>query len=275
MKLVSTIAELRDALRGRRVACVPTMGNLHQGHLDLARTARAHGDCVAATIFVNRLQFGPNEDFDRYPRTFDSDCRKLSECGVDVLFAPDENVLYPEPQQFFVEPPPVANQLEGEFRPGFFRGVATVVLKLFNCVQPAAAVFGKKDYQQLLIVRNMVRQFNLPIEIVAVETARTADGLALSSRNGYLNAAERAEAPRLNAMITQACRRIRAGERNFLKIERDAVYELTQNKWQPDYVAVRKQSDLQFPAVTDHKLIVLGAARLGATRLIDNLELEA
>jgi pantoate--beta-alanine ligase len=275
MKLVSTIAGLRDALRGRRVACVPTMGNLHQGHLDLARIARAHGDCVAATIFVNRLQFGPNEDFDCYPRTFDSDCRKLADCGVDVLFAPDESVLYPEPQQFFVEPPPVANQLEGEFRPGFFRGVATVVLKLFNCVQPAAAVFGKKDYQQLLIVRNMVRQFNLAIEIVAVDTARTADGLALSSRNGYLSAAERAEAPRLNAVIAKACRRIRAGERNFVEIERDAVYELTQNKWQPDYVAVRKQSDLQFPAADDRKLIVLGAARLGATRLIDNLELEA
>jgi pantoate--beta-alanine ligase len=275
MKVVATIAELRDALRGRKVACVPTMGNLHQGHLDLALAARAHGDCVAATIFVNRLQFGPNEDFDRYPRTFDSDCRKLAECGVDVLFAPDENQLYPEPQQFFVEPAAVASDLEGEFRPGFFRGVATVVLKLLNCVQPAAAIFGKKDYQQLLIVRNMARQFNLPVEIVAVETARADDGLALSSRNGYLSAEQRAEAPRLHGLIAKACRRIRAGERNFIEIERDAIAELIQNKWQPDYVAVRKQSDLQFPAADDRRLVVLAAATLGSTRLIDNLELEA
>ena len=278
MKIIRGVAELRAELhagpRGQRVSCVPTMGNLHQGHVDLMRVARDHGDCVVATLFVNRLQFGPNEDFEHYPRTFDSDCEKLSVAGVNVLFAPDETALYSEPQVFYVELPPLANQLEGEFRPGFFRGVATVVLKLFNCVQPHAAVFGKKDYQQLMIVRNMVQQLNLPIDIVAVETTRADDGLALSSRNGYLNAAERNAAPQLKATLDGVRMAALRKPANIVTIEQDAMKMLAAAGWKPDYVAVRKQSDLQLPAATDKTLVVLAAARLGNTRLIDNLEFQ-
>ena len=257
------------------IAFVPTMGNLHQGHVELMRAARARAGCVVASIFVNRLQFAPHEDFDKYPRTFEADCARLAACGVDVVFAPLERTLYPEPQGFFVEPPALGNQLEGEFRPGFFRGVATVVLKLFNIVRPDIAVFGKKDYQQLMILRGMVRQLDLPIEIVAAETARADDGLALSSRNGYLSAAERAEAPRLYRTLQEVKSQILTGMRDFAKIEAETVNNLQLNQWDTDYVAVRKQSDLQFPAPSDNKLVVLAAARLGKTRLIDNLEFTA
>src|SRR5450631_3543414 len=205
MKVISSIHELRDQLRGQnRTAFVPTMGNLHEGHLSLMRLARQHGDPVVASIFVNRLQFGPNEDFDKYPRTLQDDIEKLEKEGVYVLFAPTERDLYPEPQEFRVRPPDdLGNTLEGEFRPGFFTGVTTVVLKLFSCVQPRVAVFGKKDYQQLMIVRNMSKQFALPTEIIAAETYRADDGLALSSRNGYLSDVERAEAPFLFQTLTQ------------------------------------------------------------------------
>ncbi len=274
MNIHSSIAELRSALQGRgRVVFVPTMGNLHAGHISLMEQARAHGDTVVASIFVNRLQFGPNEDFDKYPRTFQADCDKLAAAGVDVLFAPTESDLYPEPQEYFVEPPGIQNVLDGEFRPGHFRGVATVVTKLFNCVQPQAAVFGKKDYQQLMVIRNMTRQMALPIDIVGGETVRAEDGLALSSRNGYLSAAERAEAPRLYRLLNEIRAAIQAGEQDLRKLENEAIAALTAAGWKTDYVAVRQQSDLSVPTGVNAPLVVLAASRLGATRLIDNLEI--
>lgn len=273
MDIVPGIAELRARLgREQSVAFVPTMGNLHDGHLQLTRTARGHGSCVVASIFVNRLQFAPHEDFETYPRTFEADCEKLATCGVDVVFAPDERELYPEPQGFVIEPPELGNQLEGQFRPGFFRGVATVVMKLFNIVRPNVAVFGKKDYQQLMIVRGMARQLNLAIHIVGDETARSADGLALSSRNGYLSQSERVEAPRLHQTLLWVKSQILTGMPDIVAIEAEAEKQLQQNQWQTDYIAVRKQSDLQSPRLSDRELVVLAAARLGTTRLIDNLE---
>jgi pantoate--beta-alanine ligase len=273
MKIVPTIAELRGELQGADVACVPTMGNLHEGHLSLMRIARSHASLVVATIFVNRLQFAPTDDFDKYPRTFAADCEKLERERVDVLFAPDEREMYPEPQEFKVDPPPeLADILEGAFRPGFFRGVCTVVLKLFDIVQPRVAVFGKKDYQQLMLVRSMVRQLALPIAIVPGETSRAEDGLALSSRNNYLSAAERMEAPRLYRILRKLARSIASGEGAYQRLEAEAMAELRTHRWQPDYVAVRKQSDLQVPAAEDRQLVILAGAKLGATRLIDNLE---
>ena len=280
MSTIETIcaaAQLRERLNavrrsGARIAFVPTMGNLHEGHLELARQARVHGDCVVASIFVNRLQFAPHEDFDRYPRSFEADRKGLESCGVNLLFAPDERELYPEPQGYYIEPPALADDLEGAFRPGFFRGVATVVLKLFNLVQPDAALFGKKDYQQLMIVRNMTRQFALPIQIVAGETVRAADGLALSSRNAYLSAIERAKAPELYGGLAEIAAALRAGNRDFPRLESIFLQKFDKNQWKVDYVAVRKQSDLQSPSESDRKLVVLTAARLGTTRLIDNLE---
>ena len=276
MDIIETIPALRRRLNGAgAVVFVPTMGNLHEGHIGLMQQAREHGRCVVASIFVNRLQFGPNEDFDRYPRTFEADCDKLRGCAVDVLFAPGEAVLYPEPQAFFVDPPAMGNTLEGEFRPGFFRGVATVVLKLFNIVQPHAAVFGLKDYQQLQVIRNMVAQLALPIRIVSGATARAADGLALSSRNGYLSAAERAEAPRLHRVLAELATEISKTGGDFATLEAGAVEKLHNNQWKVDYVAVRNQADLQFPAASERDLVVLAAAWLGKTRLIDNIEISA
>lgn len=280
MKVVHTIQELRDHLRGQnRVSFVPTMGNLHAGHLALMKLARQHGDPVVASIFVNRLQFGPAEDFDRYPRTLQDDVAKLEAArDVYVVFAPDEREMYPEPQNYRVQPPDdLGNILEGEFRPGFFGGVSTVVLKLLACVQPRVAVFGKKDYQQLMIVRNMCRQFQLPVDIVAHETVRAEDGLALSSRNRYLTPAERAEAPALYQALLSIRQRIGAGERDLAAIERECAQALSARGWQVDYLAVRRQRDLQSPAPADldarEPLVALAAAKLGATRLIDNLEL--
>lgn len=279
MKIISTIEELRDQLRGQlRTAFVPTMGNLHEGHLSLMRLARKHGDPVVASIFVNRLQFGPNEDFDKYPRTFQSDVEKLEKEGVYVLFAPTEKDLYPEPQEFRVRPPDgLGNMLEGEFRPGFFGGVTTVVLKLFSCVQPRVAVFGKKDYQQLMIVRNMSRQFALPTEIIAAETWRAEDGLALSSRNGYLSTDERAEAPNLYRLLKQVAGEVHGGALDPIKLEKQAMDELAKRGWQPDYVSIRRRIDLEHPDADDMQkkdaLVVLAAAKLGSTRLIDNLEI--
>jgi pantoate--beta-alanine ligase len=273
MQIHSSIADLRSALKGRgRVVFVPTMGNLHAGHISLMEQARTHGDTVVASIFVNRLQFGPNEDFDKYPRTFQADCDKLTAAGVDVLFAPTETDLYPEPQEYVVEPPAIQNILDGEFRPGHFRGVATVVLKLFNIVQPQAAVFGKKDYQQLMVIRNMTRQLALPITIVGGETVRADDGLALSSRNGYLSATERAEAPRLYRLLNEIRDAIRNGESDTAKLEQNAMADLASAGWKTDYVAVRQQSDLSVPNGVNTPLVVLAASRLGNTRLIDNIE---
>jgi len=274
MQIISSIAALRAALKGRgRVVFVPTMGNLHAGHISLMQQARAHGDTVVASIFVNRLQFGPNEDFDKYPRTFQGDCDKLTAAGVDILFAPTEADLYPEPQEYVVEPPAIQNILDGEFRPGHFRGVATVVLKLFNIVQPQAALFGKKDYQQLMVIRNMTRQLALPIEIIGGKTVRAEDGLALSSRNGYLSPAERAEAPRLYRELNLIRDAIHRGETDTVKLENATISALTAAGWKTDYVAVRQQSDLSLPKGVDAPLVVLAASRLGSTRLIDNIEI--
>src|SRR5450830_35431 len=243
MKIISSIEELRDHLSGQlRTAFVPTMGNLHEGHLSLMRLARKHGDPVVASIFVNRLQFGPNEDFDKYPRTFQSDVEKLEKEGVYILIAPTEKDLYPEPQEFRVRPPDdLGNTLEGEFRPGFFGGVTTVVLKLFSCVRPRVAVFGKKDYQQLMIVRNMSRQFALPTEIIAAETWRADDGLALSSRNMYLSTDERAEAPALYAGLNFVASAVRGGQLDIFELERAAMDQLRGRGWQPDYISIRKR----------------------------------
>ena len=275
MQIHSAIADLRAALKTRgRIVFVPTMGNLHAGHISLMEQARAHGDTVVASIFVNRLQFGPNEDFDKYPRTFADDCAKLTAAGVDVLFAPTEADLYPEPQEYFVIPPASQdNTLDGEFRPGHFRGVATVVLKLFNCVQPQAAVFGMKDYQQLMVIRNMTRQLALPIEIIGGATVRAEDGLALSSRNGYLSAAERAEAPRLYRELQRIREAIRGGSSDIAGLENAAISALTAAGWKTDYVAVRQQADLAVPHATGVPLVALAASRLGSTRLIDNIEI--
>ena len=280
MKVVHTVEELRDQLRGQlRIAFVPTMGNLHDGHLALMAMAHQHGDPVVASIFVNRLQFGPNEDFDKYPRTLADDIAKLqAQNKVYVLFAPNEQELYPEPQNYRVQPPQdLGDILEGEFRPGFFVGVTTVVLKLFSCVQPRVAVFGKKDYQQLMIVRNMCRQFALPTEIVPHETVRDADGLALSSRNRYLSEAERREAPRLYRLLQQVRERLHRGEADVARVEHDAQRELTAAGWKVDYLSVRRQRDLKAPThdevVARLPLVVLAAAKLGTTRLIDNLEI--
>jgi pantoate--beta-alanine ligase len=280
MKVVQTIEDLRDQLRGQlRIAFVPTMGNLHAAHLSLMALARQHGDPVVASIFVNRLQFGPNEDFDKYPRTLQEDIDKLQQQNkVYVLFAPTEVELYPEPQNYRVSPPhDLGDILEGEFRPGFFVGVTTVVLKLFSCVQPRVAVFGKKDYQQLMIVRNMCRQFALPTEIIAHETVRDADGLALSSRNRYLSESERKEAPRLYRLLNEVRDRLRAGESDAPRIEHDAQRELAAAGWKVDYVSIRRQMDLKVPLqdqiAAGEPLVVLAAAKLGVTRLIDNLEI--
>ena len=263
-------------------AFVPTMGNLHDGHLDLVREARARVPAgrglVIASIFVNRLQFGPKEDFDTYPRTFERDCELLAAAGCDAVFAPPEKELYPEPQGFTVQPPAaIADILEGEFRPGFFAGVATVVHKLFNLVQPQVAVFGKKDYQQLLVIRAMAQQMALPIEIIGVETSRAADGLALSSRNGYLSAAEREQAAALSRTLKSLAdsgrQLVDAGQAPALgEAEAAAMLKLRELGWEPDYLAVRRRADLLPPAAPGEALVVLGAARLGATRLIDNLE---
>jgi pantoate--beta-alanine ligase len=274
MYIAHTIAELRRFLAGyKRPAFVPTMGNLHAGHIALVRRARTLGDVTVASIFVNRLQFLPHEDFDTYPRTWEADCAKLEAAGCDVLFAPNERELYPEPQAFKVHPAAeLADMLEGHFRPGFFIGVSTVVMKLFGCVQPRVAVFGKKDYQQLMVIRQMVRQFALPIEIVAAETERAADGLALSSRNGYLSGPERAEAVQLSRVLQDVAVQLQASRNDVASLERQATETLAARGWKPDYVAVRRRTDLQPPTTGDEPLVVLAAARLGNTRLIDNLE---
>jgi pantoate--beta-alanine ligase len=280
MKVVHTIEELRDQLRGQnRTSFVPTMGNLHDGHLALMKMAHQHGDPVVASIFVNRLQFGPNEDFDKYPRTLQDDIDKLQKQNhVYVLFAPNEAELYPEPQNYRVSPPQdLGDILEGEFRPGFFTGVSTVVMKLFSCVSPRVAVFGKKDYQQLMIVRNMCRQFALPTEIIPHETVRDADGLAMSSRNRYLSETERREAPRLYRLLNSVRDRVRGGAADTLALEQDARRELAAAGWKVDYVSIRRQRDLKAPEPAQvqagEPLVVLAAAKLGNTRLIDNLEI--
>lgn len=280
MKVVHSIQELRDQLQGQlRIAFVPTMGNLHEAHLSLMKMARQYGDPVVASIFVNPLQFGPSEDFDRYPRTLAQDIEKLeAERDVYVLFAPSEKEMYPEPQNFRVQPPNgLGGILEGEVRPGFFQGVSTVVLKLFSCVQPKVAVFGKKDYQQLMIIRQMCRQFQLPVEILAHETVREEDGLAISSRNRFLSNDERLLAPQLYQQLCEMRERVLAGERDLSQIEQEAMRILNASGWQVDYMSFRRQRDLLAPTAQEleekEPLVVLGAAHLPGARLIDNLEI--
>lgn len=272
MQVIHTVAELRERLANEQaIAFVPTMGNLHEGHLELVHIARKHGACIVVSIFVNPLQFGPSEDFDKYPRTLEADCTKLQGLA-DVVFAPSIGEMYPEKQTIYVEPPPIANELCGAFRPGHFRGMATVVLKLFNLVQPQVAVFGKKDYQQLAIIRQMVIQFNLPIKIIGAETSRAADGLALSSRNQYLSSVERTEAVFLSQTLCEMGEALKDGATGYVALEQDAGAALAKRGWQVEYVAVRKQADLGVPDKGEGKLVILAAARLGKTRLIDNLE---
>jgi len=277
MEIIQAAEALRERLTNAgKVAFVPTMDNLHEGHLSLMRLARREARPVVVSIFVNRLQFGPNEDFDRYPRSFESDCAKLEKEGVDVLFAPHEHTMYPTPQVYRVQPPPVGDELDGAFRPGFFTGVCTVVLKLFNLVQPDFAVFGKKDRQQLKLVRGMVQQFNLPIQIIPGETVRAEDGLALSSRNSYLSPVERTEAPRLYRTLREVADGIASGRTDYANLEAAGRSELARHSWKVDYIAVRNGIGLRIPHPEgyDHPnlLIVLGAATLGATRLIDNVD---
>ena len=274
MDVIHTIEALRTRLRAAgTVIFVPTMGNLHAGHLALVRRAREQGDCVVASIFVNPLQFGPTEDFQIYPRTFDADCALLKDAGTDVVFAPSVAEMYPTSQQVEIIPPPIANELCGAFRPGHFQGVTTVVAKLFNIVQPAVALFGKKDYQQLFVIRAMVRELNFPVQIVGVETLRAEDGLALSSRNGYLSDHERQEAPRLYRTLGEIAAQLKSGARDCAALEENARRELEFKGWRVDYVSVRDTNTLMSPATHAlNKLVVLGAAYLGTTRLIDNIE---
>ena len=288
MKLVHTIEDLRAALRPfNSPAFVPTMGNLHDGHLNLVRSAKPVGDVVVSSIFVNRLQFAPNEDFDSYPRTLQVDCDRLNEAGCDIVFAPLEKELYPVPQVFKVHPPgDIGDILEGHFRPGFFIGVCTVVMKLFQCVFSEAkgarfALFGKKDYQQQLVIKRMVQQYAMPITIIAGETQRAADGLALSSRNSYLSESDRAEAVQLSLALRSLAREaLEAGASlpdKLHSLESRAMHALATRGWQPDYLTVRRRADLQPPLSLDatqaDAMVVLGAARLGSTRLIDNFEI--
>jgi pantoate--beta-alanine ligase len=276
MRIAHTIAELRAIVAAAPPpALVPTMGGLHQGHLSLIRIAKGLGRPVVSTIFVNRLQFAPTDDFDRYPRTLSRDIELLEAAGCDVLFAPPESEMYPQPQSYVVRPPPaLADMLEGEFRPGFFSGVCTVVLKLFNIAQPGFAVFGKKDYQQLLVIRNMVRQLALPIEVIGGETIRESDGLAMSSRNVYLSSPQRAEARQLQATLRRAAEAIRSGRLDWRGSQQEAVDALTKRGWTPDYVAIRRRDNLLEPTA-GAPLVVLAAGTLGTTRLIDNLEIDS
>ncbi len=274
MDVIHSVSELRERLRREpNNVFVPTMGNLHAGHIELMRVAKPRAACTVVSIFVNRLQFGPRDDFDRYPRTLQADCDKLRAAGVDVVFVPDEKAIYPEPQTYVVEPSDLQHILEGAHRPGHFSGVATVVLKLFNLVMPHSAIFGKKDYQQYLVLRDMVRQFALPIEIIPAETVRAPDGLALSSRNGYLSPDERREAPRLYKALQEVRDELAAGMHDYQRLELHGMSVLADNGWKPDYVAVRRRADLRPPLNGERELVVLAAARLGKTRLIDNIEI--
>ncbi|MFP5404697.1 MAG: pantoate--beta-alanine ligase [Gammaproteobacteria bacterium] len=275
MQVVHTAAALRAALAGETgTAFVPTMGNLHAGHVSLVELAKQHGTPVVASIFVNPLQFGAGEDFGRYPRTLDADCAKLAAAGCDLVFAPDVGEMYPVPQTYSVQPPDaLASDLCGAFRPGHFAGVATVVMKLFNLVQPRVAVFGKKDFQQLHVIRGLVKQFNLPIDIIAGDTLREPDGLAMSSRNGYLSDAERVQATQLYRALAEVKAAVEAGERDFDALAATAARHLKMAGWRVDYVAVRDAATLGEPTPASRRLVVLGAAWLGATRLIDNLEI--
>jgi len=276
VELIHTVAELRKRLgREPSVVLVPTMGNLHAGHISLVDLAHKHGRCVVATIFVNRLQFEPGSDFERYPRTLERDAKMLEAAGCHVAFAPDEREMYPRHQEITLAPPKVAHQLDGDFRPGHFQGVVTVVAKLFNIVKPHAAVFGKKDYQQLRVLQELERQLNFGIEIVPAETVRESDGLAMSSRNGYLSAEERTKAPQLQRELKRIREAIEGGSHRFDRHCEVARGDLSVAGWNVDYVEVRTQAELATPNPHDTNLVVLAAAWLGKTRLIDNVEVTA
>ncbi|PIT38520.1 pantoate--beta-alanine ligase [Snodgrassella alvi] len=276
MHIFHTITELRSWRKQvKRVALVPTMGNLHAGHLALVRTAKAHADAVVVSIFVNRIQFGVGEDFELYPRTLAEDVEKLTEAGADVVFAPSETELYPNgTQQYFVEPPAIQNELCGRSRPGHFRGVATIVTKLFNIVQPDVACFGKKDYQQLAVIKGMVQDLNMDIDIIPVEIERADSGLALSSRNGYLTIEQREQAAQLSAQLRTMAEAMRRGNRQFAALENSAATYLQQHGWQVDYIEVRHAQTLTKAQISDKNLVIVAAAILGTTRLIDNLEVQ-
>lgn len=276
MQIIHTVQELRAWRKNAgTVAFVPTMGNLHEGHLALVREAKKRADNVVVSIFINRLQFGQGEDFDKYPRTLQQDADKLAAEGIAVVFAPDEKELYPNVEQRYnVEPPHLQNELCGKFRPGHFRGVATVVSKLFNIVLPDVACFGKKDYQQLAVIKGLTEDLNFDVEIVPVDTGRAEDGLALSSRNQYLSAAERAEAPRLYRELKAVAESLAQGGLDYAGLEKRAAQSLTEHGWTVDYVEIRHADTLEVARTGDRKLVVLAAARLGATRLIDNVEIK-
>jgi pantoate--beta-alanine ligase len=274
MQLIHSVSELRSILKNQAsIAFVPTMGNLHAGHIHLVEIAKQHAQCVVVSIFVNPLQFGPHEDLASYPRTLDADCEKLKGVGADIVFAPSAAEMYPQPQSMTITPPPIANELCGASRPGHFAGVATVVMKLFNIVQPQIAIFGKKDFQQLFIIKELVKQFNLPINIIAGETMREQTGLAMSSRNGYLSEKERASASQLNRALQRIVEAIKNGNYDFNQLEKEACQQLTKNGWVVDYISVRAAATLSPATESDQQLVVLGAAMLGKTRLIDNVEL--
>ena len=276
MDLIHTVAELRKRLEHEdSIVLVPTMGNLHAGHIALVQKAHDHGRCVVVSVFVNRLQFEPGGDFGRYPRTLEADCEKLERAKCDVVFAPDEREMYPAPQEIVLAPPRVAHTLEGEHRAGHFQGVVTVVAKLLNIVVPDVAIFGKKDYQQLMVLRELVRQLNFGVKVVPAETVREPDGLAMSSRNGYLTPQERAEAARLSRALRAIRSAVEGGRRDFAELDKAAKDELASHGWRPDYIAVRRRADLAPPGADDRELVALGAAWLGKTRLIDNLEIDA
>lgn len=284
MQIIHTILELRNVLKNQaNVGFVPTMGNLHAGHIHLVDLAKQHASLVVVSIFVNPLQFGVHEDLSSYPRTLDEDCEKLMDAGADIVFVPSVLEMYPNfdgeqlNQSMTITPPAIANMLCGASRPGHFAGVATVVMKLFNIVQPNVAVFGKKDFQQLLIIQEMVKQFNLSTHIIAGETLRETSGLAMSSRNGYLSDAQRKQAAQLNLVLQEIASAMKAGNQDYLALEKQATHQLSQQGWQVDYIAIRSADMLQ-PAKPHHQhLVILVAAKIhnkfaGETRLIDNIE---
>lgn len=282
MQIIHTISELRAALKQQAsIAFVPTMGNLHAGHIKLVEVAKQHADCVVVSIFVNPLQFGKNEDLANYPRTLEADCDKLEQIGANLVFAPNVQEMYPDfdgnelNQSITITPPPIANELCGAVRPGHFAGVATVVMKLFNIVQPNVAVFGKKDYQQLFIIRELVRQFCLNIKIIGVDTMREADGLAMSSRNGYLTPMQRGEASRLNKALRLVVEAVQKGNQDYAAIEQQTTQFLTRLGWIVDYISIRSAITLLTPQTTEIHLVALVAAKQGTTRLIDNIEFSA
>lgn len=279
MKIIHTVAELREALKtSTSIGFVPTMGNLHAGHLHLVKIAKQHAQCVVVSVFVNPLQFGANEDLASYPRTLQTDCEKLKITGADIVFAPSVAEMYPDfdgknlNQTMTITPPPIASELCGASRPGHFGGVATVVMKLFNIVQPQAAVFGQKDFQQLFIIKQLVKQFNLPITIIAGDTVREANGLAMSSRNGYLTPAQKIEAAALNQCLKQMVSHIQHGNTEYGHLEQTAAQTLNAKGWLVDYVSIRSALTLAPAASKDKHLVVLAAAKLGNTRLIDNID---